>query len=318
MNIVNDSGIVDIKEFVLTPININSDLYCSDPCYDFTEDNSYKAITGVYNVKAGLFKGDCDVLDKLYDIETIKFQSHIRQLMIDENSAYAVSSFGHIRYKWREIEGDLSLDSIKNFAKSNCKFPEYLPTFNNIIELASKYITPLYGKFPSYRYSQDKWVANFLKDSFDIYDYQIASIAEISDNKLYSKKIENRINRNIEKIQNYLDSEASYRTLYLHIKHESVIEYSSIKSDKWVLLDTLSVDSGQLTFMDSDFYKSCGQEDYFERLNNVAMEHKVGIGPNSATIHTAYGDGGYNVYAIKDENGFIIEALYHFMIEDTE
>ncbi len=70
--------------------------------------------------------------------------------------------------------------------------------------------------------------------------------------------------------------------------------------------------------MDEEFYKSTGGDDYFERLNNVEKLYTVGINEYGATTNTAYGDGIYPLYAIKDENGFIIEALYHFMIEDTE
>jgi hypothetical protein len=44
----------------------------------------------------------------------------------------------------------------------------------------------------------------------------------------------------------------------------------------------------------------------------------IPVNEYGATTNTAYGDGIYPLYAIKDKDDNIVEAIYHFMIDGNE
>lgn len=319
MNIIEDAGIVEAGVFDLKSFTINTKLYCSDPCYNYNKENAHKALPGLYNVRAGLFRADHDVINALYVLQLIEFQKHVRRLMVDKDSALAVNAMNVSSFNWREIEKPVTMEKVKKFVfNTNYADPKYHHTINKIFELADSIIPLMEVELNKFNVNKEQWIVDFLKDSFDYYEFEIASVTEVFGDKQYNEKMEQRLTRACGKVQDYLESTKICRKLFMHIKHESIPKYSPIESDKWEYIDSLHVDSGQLSFMDEEFYKSTGGDDYFERLNNVEKLYTVGINEYGATTNTAYGDGIYPLYAIKDKDDNIVEAIYHFMIEGNE
>ena len=319
MNIIEDAGIVEAGVFDLKSFTINTKLYCSDPCYNYNKENAHKALPGLYNVRAGLFRADHDVINALYVLQLIEFQKHVRRLMVDKDSALAVSSMNTSSFSWREIEKPITLEKVKDYVfNSRYSATEYYPTFEKIFELANAIIPLLEVELNQFKVNKEEWMVDFLKDSFDYYEFEIATVTEVLGDKLYNEKMEHRLTVACGKVQDYMESIKICRKLFMHIKHESIPKYSPIESDKWEYIDSLHVDSGQLSFMDEEFYKSTGGDDYFERLSHVEKAYTVGINEYGATTNTPYGDGIYPLYAIKDKDGNIVEAIYHFMIEENE
>ena len=319
MNIIEDAGIVEAGVFDLKSFTINTKLYCSDPCYNYNKENAHKALPGLYNVRAGLFRADHDVINALYVLQLIEFQKHVRRLMVDKDSALAVNAMNTSSFSWREIEKPITIEKVKDYVfKTRHSAPEYYPTFEKIFELANAIIPLMEVELNQFKVNKEEWMVDFLKDSFDYYEFEIATVTEVLGDKLYNEKMEHRLTVACGKVQDYMESIKICRKLFMHIKHESIPKYSPIESDKWEYIDSLHVDSGQLSFMDEEFYKSTGGDDYFERLSHVEKAYTVGINEYGATTNTPYGDGIYPLYAIKDKDGNIVEAIYHFMIEENE
>lgn len=315
MNICKDPDAQAVHTFDMPSFNIKSKLYCSDPCYEYDDNNALNALTGLYNVQAALFKSDVDLEDRMYDIKAIELQQVIRPLMVDNDAAFAMDTIGTYSWSW----SDKNLNSLQEVHEYyiNKVDKKYVPYINTHFEQIYKFVDEAEPQLNTSKKDPVRWKLYFVRDSFQLYDYEVASISDAITTQPYSEKTEKRITKYLNKLYEQYNGLTYARTLYLHIKHESVDTYTSHESDKWEVTNFLLVDSGQLSFIDADFYKSVPDDgDYFDRIKDLTVKHRVGVNEHGVTVGTAYGDLPINLYTIKDKSGNIVEAIYHFLVED--
>ena len=90
----------------------------------------------------------------------------------------------------------------------------------------------------------------------------------------------------------------------------------------WVLQDSVSVDSGQMSVIAYDKWN----HDEYEKFCAVTDEYKVGVvgenDPYAVVCETGYGDGNYDVYVQYnldgDINGILVEFIYDEVDEEDE
>ena len=109
-------------------------------------------------------------------------------------------------------------------------------------------------------------------------------------------------------------------------------------SGRWELLDfDGGVDSGQFGFFDSDFYrndeaaKDLEKHDFGEGYDEkegdswyravcdiTLKSEQWGVLSGGAVSSSGYGDGSYNVYGMKDNNGEYVAFFVQFIDEEDE
>ena len=97
------------------------------------------------------------------------------------------------------------------------------------------------------------------------------------------------------------------------------------------------VDSGQFGFFDKDFYqnddvaKGLDKADFGDDYDTqdgdkwyracaklTLADESWGVLPNGAVSSSGYGDGSYDVFGIKDENGEYVALSVLYLVEDEE
>lgn len=149
------------------------------------------------------------------------------------------------------------------------------------------------------------------------------------------------LKKSVEYTQQLFDSGKPQRTHFLHIKHESVPEFTAFDQDVWIENDKfdVGVDSGQAGFFDEGWYQNeyGGDTDrddrkaYFElcalssggdsyRNADNPDKEEGGTFEHGCNSHTAHGDGSAPLYYRINNKGEVIEAVYHYdaTCEDEE
>lgn len=139
--------------------------------------------------------------------------------------------------------------------------------------------------------------------------------------------------------QKLFESGKPQRSQFLHIKHESVLEFTPFDQDSWIDHNgfDVGVDSGQAGFFDEGWYQNeyGGDKDddnrtaYFKlcALSSGGDSYRNAHNPTKeeggtfefgCNSHTAHGDGSAPLYYRTDADGNVIEAVYHYDIAYNE
>lgn len=139
--------------------------------------------------------------------------------------------------------------------------------------------------------------------------------------------------------QQLFDNGHPRRTHFLHIKHESVPEFTAFDQSAWLENSKfdVGVDSGQAGFYDEGWYQNeyGGDSDGDDRKAYFALcalssggdsyrnadnpeKEEGGTFEHGCNSHTAHGDGSAPLYYRTNDNGEVIEAVYHYDITCEE
>lgn len=144
-----------------------------------------------------------------------------------------------------------------------------------------------------------------------------------------------------ESRQKSFDEGKPQRTHFLHIKHESLPEFTSFDSEDWQYNNKfdVGVDSGQAGFFDEQWFTiyantqesnedawnetynslcalSSGGDNY--RNSNDPTKQEGGAFEFGANSYTAHGDGSAPMFYITNEKGEVLEAVYHYDVDCEE
>lgn len=119
------------------------------------------------------------------------------------------------------------------------------------------------------------------------------------------------------------------RVAYLHIRHENAqshFDHEAELDSTWVDSDIpVGVDSGQAGFFDyALFDQVCGSEPVKDKFYDEVCaltcdtEGQWGVHPVGCVSSTGWGDGSYDCFVRRDEEGRAIEAIIVYLAEYEE
>lgn len=176
---------------------------------------------------------------------------------------------------------------------------------------------------------------------------------ELTDEQVYEQTKEHLIaalEDMEQKSKKAFDDGHPRRTQFLHIKHGSVPDFTPFDQELWIEHDgfDVGVDSGQAGFFDEAWFEDYGNEckdddrsakweEIYDMLSELSLgkceynpktgQHKecnyAGTFEFGCNGFTAHGDGSVPLYYRTNENGEVVEAVYHYDItydndNDTE
>jgi hypothetical protein len=103
------------------------------------------------------------------------------------------------------------------------------------------------------------------------------------------------------------------RVKYLQIVHESVVEPNSLRFDA---VGTVCVDSGLAGFSDTETVDiGAIEQTYDDICDTCSGKAGATFGSRSVFSSTGYGDGGYTVWASKNDSGEVVAARIEYIEE---
>lgn len=109
------------------------------------------------------------------------------------------------------------------------------------------------------------------------------------------------------------------RVATLTVMHESISN-----TRNWSLTDIdVGVDSGQAGFFDESFYPEgkVGEYDdldsfYGQVFQMTLSENRAGVIPFGAVSRSGYGDGSYNCFVCRNDDGLVVAAKIEFITDE--
>ena len=329
----------------------------TDPCYsnDTWCKGSLPALNGTYNTRVGFFRDSYDEHSFESDISLAKLGLEVLNKIKTKDELDKFTQLSKFINDYR-----------KNTANSfdlEHDVPEYpielLDTKNHLVELVSK--LPVYKNW----YTEKAYIMQnlnqllqmiFLKhyrikdrDMFQL-DMEIMILQQknATDEELFQGELTSRIDKlskNIDNMQQDYDDGHPKRTQFLHIKHESISEFTSFDSDDWQYNSkfNVGVDSGQAGFFDEEWYTNeyggdkdddrsmyfaiCDVSDDIDALKSDKVDEyryrhskeKINLEYGILSL-TAHCDGSAPLFFRTNEKDEVIEAVYHYDVkcEDDE
>lgn len=295
-------------------------LLFSDPCDEHNESKVLSALPGVYTAKAGLFIDEAEQFEYELFLEFIEIQKEVQQLKIDTNVIKYFDKFSRILFSTKENiikKGDSpTVYEFQTYIQSLLD-PSEFNIANQIINIFINKFSDLYNKKHLFYIEKDVWLLRCIGNSFDYYNYEVVGLFD----EPYSERIEKRINDKKAKYAKNFEGKIN-RVAYLHIKHESLNEYTSFDSDLWQESNIdVYINSGMCGIYDTELYKEYSNgaeihEDEYHKICDIihsTSNHKSCIIGSGVVASTSYGDCIESPYIIKNDKGEVIEALYHYL-----
>lgn len=327
----------------------------TDPCYsnDTWCKGSLPALNGTYNTRVGFFRDSYDEYSFKLDISLAKLGLDVLNKIKTKDELDKFTQLSKFIEKYStEVNRSLDLEH---------DVPEYpielLDVKNHLVELVSK--LPMYKNW----YTEKAYIMQNLnqllqmifvkhyrikdRDMFQI-DMKIMILQQknATDEELFQGELTTRIDmlsKNIDNMQQIYDDGHPKRTQFLHIKHESISEFTSFDSDDWQYNSkfNVGVDSGQAGFFDEEWYANeyGGDKDddrtmYFaicdvsgdidalksDKVDEYRYRHskeKINLEYGILT-QTAHGDGSAPLFFRTNEKDEVIEAVYHYDVHEDE
>jgi len=346
------TSVRDLGEFTVK----SNAIRFSDPCYnnDTWCKGSMPALNGQWQAKLGFFRDSYDE-KSLKDGIAIQTKAH----EIVKALTFSVKS-----------ELEILKNTLNEFVKEHK--PKQIPYRQlNLTDLTKPIVDDIV-KFSHDSIEPHSWrtpsesALSTLLDILDLilgvshripdrWSYRIA-MAEFQANKAENKTDEQRyedaktvlletLNSGIEKSQKAFDEGCPRRTQFLHIKHESVVDFTPLDQEVWLENSAfdVGVDSGQAGFFDENWYAEYGNEkddnnrsakweEIYSKLCDLTLgQYRIdpetgeraeynyaGTFEFGCNGQTAHGDGSAPLYYRTDEDGNVIEAVYHYDIDWEE
>lgn len=338
----------------------------TDPCYDNDVwcKGSMPALNGQWQARIGFFRDEFDARNLLESIDQLYFYRDFKSKFGDSEH---IDSFTHLvstardHGKWGSFQKIDKLFELIAEEKDAEKYARLMA----MAEYSVAWFNPRYKGEEYHYWEKDLWLlfeisSAFSSDSslrmFTRGAHRIlielnkwlddTESSEEEKNKniealqkaLKAEKIdfETAINARISELQDIYDSGKPYRTHFLHIKHESLPEYTANEDDSWLENDQfdVGVDSGQAGFFDEGWYadeyggseddamygKLCSLSSGGDSYRNADKPEKEqgGAFEFGCNSYTAHGDGSAPLYYRANDKGEVIEAVYHYDIEWKE
>jgi hypothetical protein len=343
----------------------------SDPCYDDNTwcNGSMPAVNGTWNARIGFFRDSWDEGNLLESINQYKFFKELTEKFKDN---------AHI-WKLREIVSNVrnSRTADNNYKNSDAileaiaevKNEDERAGLKELVNFSIQWFEPHHGK-DSY-WEKGTWVmfqiSSGLSCDQDLRsfsssaeaNYILREMNRLIDNEKMSEDEKNKeidkltkqlaelridqstaLGNKIKELEEFHASGKPFRTLYLHVKHSSVEDFTSPKSAEWHYNDQfdVGVDSGQAGFFDAGWFTeyskgkseshsgnrdsewdktydmlcalSSGPESYRNAENPDKEEG--GVFEFGANSYTAHGDGSAPMFYRLNDKGEVIESIYHY------
>lgn len=321
----------------------------TDPCYsnDTWCKGSLPALNGTYHTRVGFFRDQCEEHEFQNTINLLKISHEliISPNILKEFKLYTeLNSFIDVWNKDNGYNYNREYDQLtypenliptKNYLVSKIKdlkcYSDWYTEKTTIMQNLSKLLQMIQLSHHSinerYSFEHEIKKLNLKKEGASEED---TILFEIS----YAKT---SIEMNIQSHQKAYDEGHPKRTQFLHIKHESIPEFTSFDSDDWQYNSkfNVGVDSGQAGFFDEEWYTNeyDGDKDedrsmYFaicdvagdidalksDKVDKYRYRHskeKINLEYGILT-QTAYGDGSAPLYFRTNDKDEVIEAVYHY------
>lgn len=354
----------DLGEFTVS----SGAIRFSDPCYDNTTwcKGSMPAVNGQWQARVGLFRDSGDEVALTNRINRFKYLLSYHKKFKNQNERKLWSTFGLIvgeandsRNGWQKISRLYELIQAGNKNKDILK---------SLADEAVAFFEPLYTNQKELYWEKDIWLLLELAGAFQLHHEHLGfdeSMFSMAYSKLQEKLKNNEISQiemdkkvanyghcltqNLEKAlassQKIYDSGQPHRVQFLHVKHQSLPDFSELSQSLWLYNDKfdVGVDSGQAGFFDESWYANYGDEknnggkrgSEWEKTYNFLGELSLGkfeydetgkrkeynyagafeFGCNGLTAH---GDGSAPLYYRTNEANEVIEAIYAYDFFDEE
>lgn len=343
----------------------------TDPCYDDSTwcKGSMPAANGTYNARIAYFRDSYDERNLLEHIDQLKFYADFHakydHAKYDE-SDYILAFESKVREardhgKWGGFQ---KIDKLFELIAEE-KDEEKRKALQEMAEWAVAWFEPRYKTKEYHYWEKDLWLLFELSSSFSnqveahfvgrsawltlhhiaaVQDDESLSKEECEeklaklDKQLEAARIELKevMQQQIDKAQKVYDDGKPHRVLFLHIKHESVGEFTSPESDEWIENEAFNVgvDSGQAGFFDDGWYSNYAAlegtdkkkwDEIYSALCDLSSDgnswrhkegspekHIGGVFAHGVNSYTAHGDGSAPLFYRLNEQGEVIEAMYHY------
>lgn len=345
------TSVRDLGEFT-----VKSDaIRFTDPCYgnDTWCKGSMPAVNGQWQARLGFFRDDYDE-KSLKDGMLIKAKA--AEMLLELTYAIKVE----LEPMYQQLDKYVSTNRPKTIPFDQMELSELTrPVVENIIQFSNEKIEP-----HSWRTAEESALATLLDVLGlmlgkshripDRWNFRCAMLdlkrenGELTDEQVYEQGKEflsTALVNMLEKSKKAYDAGHPRRTHFLHIKHESVPEFTAFDQNVWIENDkfNVGVDSGQAGFFDEAWFEDYGNERKdddrsakWEKVYDMLGELSLGkceydpetgerveynyagtfeFGCNGLTAH---GDGSAPLYYRTDADGKVIEAVYHYDIAYDE
>lgn len=338
----------------------------TDPCYDDGTwcKGSMPALNGAYSARIAYFRDSYDERNLLEHIDQLKFYADFQAKYGESDHAFAFESKVRDARDHGKWGGFQKIDKLFELIAEE-QDEEKRKALQEMAEWAVAWFEPRYKTKEYHYWEKDLWLLFELSSSFS---NQVEArfvgrstwltlhhIAAVQDDESLSKEereeklakldqqleaarieLKEAMQQQIDKAQKVYDDGKPHRVLYLHIKHESVANFTEPESDEWIENEAFNVgvDSGQAGFFDDGWFskyaafKETDEKKWDEiysalcdlssdgnswRHNGERPEKQVGgVFGSGANSYTAHGDGSAPLFYRTNEKGEVIEAMYHY------
>lgn len=330
----------------------------TDPCYnnDTWCKGSLPAVNGQWQAKLGFFRDDYDE-KSLKDGMLIKAKA--AEMLLELTYAIKVE----LEPMYQQLDKYVSSNRPTVIPFDQMELSDLTrPVVENIIQFSNEKIKPY-----SWRTAEESALATLLDVLSlmlgkshripDRWNFRCAMLdlkrekGELTDEQVYEQGKEflsTALVNMLEKSKKAYDAGHPRRVQFLHVKHESVLEFTAFDQNVWIENDkfNVGVDSGQAGFFDEAWYAEYGNEkddnnpsekweQTYSMLGDLSLgESKydpktgereeynyAGVFEFGCNGLTAHGDGSAPLYYRTNDKGEVIEAVYHYDVaceEDEE
>lgn len=353
------TGLRDLGEFTVE----SNAMRFSDPCYanDVWCKGSMPALNGKWQARLGFFRDSYDARNLANHINQLKYLLTCYQNFKNFEEKSLWESFSRIVSQARDHKnGFQKISRLYELIEEQTDEVKKA-AFKKLADEAVAYFDPLYTNKEDQYWERDLWLLFELASAFQSFHQYIGFdeslfelrleklrlLKEKEDGGVFSQEDEEQyfkksIARSIEKIENKIDkaqkaydSGAPRRVQFLHIKHESIPEFTSFEQEAWIDHQgfDVGVDSGQAGFFDEAWYAEVHNGDHhYDMLCDLTLgQYRIdpetgeraeynyaGTFEFGCNGQTAHGDGSAPLYYRTDADGNVIEAAYHYDITYEE
>ena len=343
----------------------------SDPCYDDNTwcNGSMPAVNGTWNARIGFFRDSWDEGNLLEGINQYKFLKELTEKFKDNAHIWTLRKIvSNVRNSRTADNNYKNSDAILE-AIAEVENEDERADLKELADFSIQWFEPHHGK-NSY-WEKGTWVMFQISSGLSC-DQDLRSFSSsvetsyilrkmnslIDDEKISegekNKKLDElkkrlaalrigqgtALSNKIKELEELHASGKPFRTLYLHVKHSSVEDFTSPKSTEWHYNDQfdVGVDSGQAGFFDAGWFTeySKGKSESHSRnrdsewdktygmlctLSSGPESHRNAKNPNKeeggvfefgANSYTAHGDGSAPMFYRLNDKGEVIESIYHY------
>lgn len=335
------TGLRDLGEFTVK----SNAIRFSDPCYnnDTWCKGTMPAVNGKWQARLGFFRDS-------YDEKSLKDGIVIEAKAFEIVEALTYAANTELGTMYAELDKYVKDNRPEAIPFDIMKLTDITrPIVEDIVQFANEKIKP-----HSWRTAEESALSTLLDilglvlgKSWRIPDrlsYRFAMLefkrenSNMTDEEMFESAksiLTSSLVDMLQKSKKAFDEGRPRRVQFLHIKHESIPEFTSFEQEIWIDHQgfDVGVDSGQAGFFDEAWYAevhngdhhydmlcnlSLGEYEYDPETGERVEYNYAGTFEFGCNGQTAHGDGSAPLYYRTDADGNVIEAVYHYDITYEE